>query len=180
VRPAITPAQHRLRGTKPEATRLPAEKPAKPIGARTPPPRWLPSEARVVWRELVRVLPADLAGEADAGALANLATMLADYRQMGHQLVQMATLLENSETGAVSLNPLIRARQGLLVHIRQSQAEFGLTPRSRAQLAAVGAISIRPADTHEDEARADVQRQKQQARYSDLAARYKPKLVPTA
>jgi P27 family predicted phage terminase small subunit len=133
--------------------------------------------AKLVWRELVRVLPPDFAGEADAGALGNLATMLFEYRSMGDQLARMSTLVENGETGAVSLNPLIRARTALLIHIRQAQADFGLTPKSRAALAAVGAVSIRPADTAEDEARATEQRQKQSAHFADLAAKYRPRLV---
>jgi P27 family predicted phage terminase small subunit len=158
---------------------LPAEKPAKPITAHTPPPRWLLPGAKPIWRELVRVLPPDFAGEADTGALGNLATMLFEFRSMGDQLARMSTLIENGETGALAINPLIRAKAALLVHIRQAQNDFGLTPRSRAALAAVGAVTIRPTDTAEDEARATEQRQKQSDHYAGLAARYRPRLVPT-
>jgi P27 family predicted phage terminase small subunit len=176
TRRALSPAEHRLRGTKPETTRLPVEKPARPITARTPPPRWLSPGARTVWRELARVLPPDFAGEADAAALGNLATMQAEYRSMGEQLDRMSALVEHGE-GALSLNPLIRARTALLIHIRQAQNDFGLTPKSRAALAAVGAVSIRPVDTPEDEARATQQRQKQSDHYAGLASKYRPKLV---
>jgi P27 family predicted phage terminase small subunit len=130
-------------------------------------------------------LPSDLAGEADRQTFATLCVVTAELRAVTATISEMnATshtpgLVPGRHADSLVLNPLYRVRSGLLAQCNKLSIEFGLTPRSRAQLVAGGTLSLRPSDTAEDEARASAQKAKQKRHYTDLAAKYKPRLVVT-
>lgn len=98
-------------------------------------PDWLDDEAQAEWHRVVAEM-ADLGwlARADRVQLTNHCVAWSRAREAERQLTESATLLVKTATGYVMPNPLIYVAQGYWKHLLSIDAEFGMTPASRARI----------------------------------------------
>jgi P27 family predicted phage terminase small subunit len=128
----LTPEELKVRGSKLAKDRKggPSVQAGRPAC-----PRWLPKEAKALWRKVAREMEAAgtltrLDGEALAGlciAWSELQTATADVEKLGR-------LLTNEESGRVYANPALALQRSALAALKTYATALGLTPASRANM----------------------------------------------
>jgi P27 family predicted phage terminase small subunit len=97
-------------------------------------PDHLTSEERELWDETVRSLPDNMVTKADAVLLERYVVATARYREMHAEIGVLGNMLR-SPRGFIK-NPLLGPMRDLGTEMHRCQIELGLTPASRARLAA--------------------------------------------
>ena len=107
-------------------------------------PSWLDEDAKKVWRYTIAELKAmKLATRADRDALAAYCTFVVQFERMTRLVNTTGALIKGRKDGVVK-NPAAQLQRDAAMMMAKYAAEFGLTPRARAE------ITVAP-DVSEDE-----------------------------
>jgi P27 family predicted phage terminase small subunit len=98
------------------------------------PPEHLSGEERRIWDETIRSLPENMATKADSVLMERYVVATARWREMHIEIGVLGNLLR-SPRGFIK-NPLLGSMRDLGTEMHRCQIELGLTPASRARLAA--------------------------------------------
>lgn len=130
-----------LQGTD-RADRTKNEPKPKPIA--TPCPKWLPADAKRLWRDLAPPLERlGLLTETDGTAFGDLCLCLARLRQ-AEEVVTERGLLVEGERGMVK-NPACQLAREYRASAQKWAGRFGLTPADR------GSLDLPPKDDEDDD-----------------------------
>ena len=103
------------------------------------PPDFLDKEAIAEWHRIIKVLePSRVIALADRAALAAYCCNYSRWAQAQRKLQELGTLLHRTAAGAIIQSPYVGISNRAMELMHKFLTEFGLTPVSRARVAAAG------------------------------------------
>lgn len=128
------PTHMKILQGNPGGRALPQDEPKPAKTARVPsPPKWLPKEARAIWRKHADALwQLGLLTVADIDALATLCETTALYHTAVEMLGKHGATWTNKETGYSQPTAWMSVRNQTLKQMQSLWSEFGLTPAARS------------------------------------------------
>lgn len=105
-------------------------------------PAHLSADERALWSDVVRSLPVGLLTRADEGCLERYAIAWARFREASKKIT-MSGLLIQSSLGPIR-NPLLVVQNVAAKEMHAAGSELGLSPVSRARMAAPGSFEDDP------------------------------------
>lgn len=100
----------------------------------TPPPPWLPKEAKAEWRRVMPgLLRRRILTDEDMACLENYCLQIGEARVLTQKIQKLTDWLVYSREGTPRPHPYFRARRDAMTVARQLAVELGLTPVSRSR-----------------------------------------------